>query len=123
MFLPSQCTCSPLLVPYDGRFRVLEAGHKFFLVEMGTGQDRVSCRLKPGHVHEDRVVSAHPARHGHLANPVLAIDHVPLESCLLEVVAHKLEWQGGPVAVYICLPFVCACPFLCVLVWRCIVTF
>uniref|UniRef100_A0AAV2LTK4 Gypsy retrotransposon integrase-like protein 1 n=1 Tax=Knipowitschia caucasica TaxID=637954 RepID=A0AAV2LTK4_KNICA len=82
VFIRHDAHRSPLQAPYDGPFRVLEAGHKSFLIEMGTGQDRVSVdRLKPAHVlQEDGVELARPARRGRPPNPAPDIDPLPLAS-------------------------------------------
>lgn len=71
---------SPLMTPYDGPFRVLEAGAKSFLLEMGTVQDRVSVdRLKPAHVfQEDGVELARPARRGRPPRSTLDTDSLPV---------------------------------------------
>ncbi|KAK7901478.1 hypothetical protein WMY93_018247 [Mugilogobius chulae] len=57
---------SPLQPPYDGPFRVLESGHKTFVVEKGTCKEQISVdRLKPAHVlREDNVQLACPAPRG-----------------------------------------------------------
>ena len=42
---------TPLRLPYDGQFRVLEGGSKNFVVDMGGRPERVAIdRLKPAHV-------------------------------------------------------------------------
>uniref|UniRef100_A0AAV2JSQ4 Integrase catalytic domain-containing protein n=1 Tax=Knipowitschia caucasica TaxID=637954 RepID=A0AAV2JSQ4_KNICA len=57
VFVRHDAHCSPLQAPYDGPFRVLETGDKYFLVEIGAGQDRVTVdRLKPAHVLRDEDV-------------------------------------------------------------------
>ncbi|XP_008301624.1 uncharacterized protein LOC103373504, partial [Stegastes partitus] len=72
VFIRHDAHHSSLQAPYDGPFRVLEAGRKFFLVEMGTGKDRVSVdRLKPAHVlQDDKVGLARPACRGRPPNPI-----------------------------------------------------
>ena len=79
VFIRHDAHRSPLQAPYDGPFRVLEAGHKSFLVEMGTGQDRVSVdRLKPAHVLSgDDVELARPARRGRPPNQTRNKDPLP----------------------------------------------
>lgn len=75
VFIRHDAHRSPLQAPYDGPFRVLEAGRKSFLVEMGAGQDRVSVdRLKPAHVlRDDEVELARPARRGRPPKAVLPV--------------------------------------------------
>ena len=57
---------SPLQPPYDGPFRVLEAGEKNFVVDMGGRPERVAIdRLKPAHLDiGDPVQVALPPRRG-----------------------------------------------------------
>lgn len=57
---------SPLQPPYDGPFRVLEAGAKNFVVDMGGRPERVAIdRLKPAHLDNDEPVQlALPPRRG-----------------------------------------------------------
>ena len=71
---------SPLQSPYDGPFRVLEVGPKYFLIEIGTCQDRVSVdRLKPAQVLQDDAVElARPARRCHPPNPIPDVGLLPL---------------------------------------------
>ena len=63
----------PLRAPYDGPFRVLESGDKFFLLDIGGRPDRVSVdRLKPAHLDIDMPVEvARPPRRGRPPCPVL----------------------------------------------------
>ena len=47
----------PLKPLYDGQFRVLEAGPKSFVLDLGGREERVTVdRLKPAHVVADEVV-------------------------------------------------------------------
>lgn len=57
---------SPLQPPYDGPYRVLEAGAKNFIVDMGGRPERVAIdRLKPAHLDADVPVQlALPPRRG-----------------------------------------------------------
>ena len=57
---------TPLQPPYDGPFRVREAGPKNFVVDMGGKPERVAVdRLKPAHLDLDRPVDlAVPPRRG-----------------------------------------------------------
>ena len=72
LFICHDAYRTPLQSLYDGPFHVLEAGPKYFLIEIGTGQDRVSVdRLKPAHVLQDDAVElARPARRGRPPNPI-----------------------------------------------------
>lgn len=52
---------SPLKPPYDGPFRVLERGPKFFVLDLGGRRERVTLdRLKPAHMVKD--VNVFPAQ-------------------------------------------------------------
>ena len=72
---------SPLQPPYDGPFRVLEAGPKSFVVDIGGNQEHISVdRLKPAHVVPDESVElARPPRRGRPPNsaPVRGLPPVP----------------------------------------------
>ena len=80
VFIRHDAHRSPLLSPYDSPFPVLEAGPKYFLIEIGTGQDRVSVdRLKPTHVLQDDAVElVRPARRGCPPNPIPDVGLLPL---------------------------------------------
>lgn len=62
---------SPLQPPYDGPFRVLAAGDKFFKIQVGHREETISIdRLKIAHVDEaDEVQVAQPPRRGRPPGP------------------------------------------------------
>ena len=64
----------PLRPPYDGPFRVLRAGDKDFVVEVGGRSDLISVdRLKPAHLDLDRPIGlAQPPRRGRPPAPPLS---------------------------------------------------
>lgn len=57
---------TPLQKPYEGPFKVLQHGPKFFKIEMGDRQETISIdRLKPAHLDVDKPVRlAHPPARG-----------------------------------------------------------
>ena len=75
VFIRHDAHRSPVQSPYDSPFRV----PKYFLIEIGTGQDRVSVdRLKPAYVLQDDAVElACPARRGHPPNPIPDVGLLP----------------------------------------------
>lgn len=74
VFIRHDAHRSPLQPPYDGPFRVLEAGSKSFVVDMGGRRVRVTAdRLKPAHVvPEEQVELAQPPRRGRPPNSASA---------------------------------------------------
>lgn len=57
VFIRHDAHRGPLYPPYDGPFRVLEAGDKAFLVDVGGKPDYISLdRLKPAHLDLDRPI-------------------------------------------------------------------
>ena len=77
----------PLQPPYDGPFRVLEAGSKSFILDMGGRRERVSLdRLKPAHLLAgEEVLPARVPRRGRppsktpvLFSPLVPPDPVPV---------------------------------------------
>ena len=57
VFLRRDCHKAPLERPYEGPFKVLEAGDKVFTLDIGGKRQRVSVdRLKPAHINVDAPV-------------------------------------------------------------------
>lgn len=70
VFIRHDAHRSPLQAPYDGPFRVLQAGPRFFRVMLGANEEMVSVdRLKPAHMLRDEVEVAQPARRGRPPKP------------------------------------------------------
>ncbi|CAL1568882.1 unnamed protein product [Knipowitschia caucasica] len=96
VFVRHDAHCSPLRAPYDGPFRVLETGDKYFVVEVGAGRDWVTVgRLKPAHVLRDEDVElGRPARRGRPPNPAPGVGPLPVPARMATPVKRS---RGGRV--------------------------
>ena len=95
---------SPLQPPYDGPFRVLEAGSKCFVLDMGGRRERVTLdRLKPAHVLAgEEVLPARVPRRGRppaeapvVCSPDVSPDPVPCVSDVPSACPAPAVLDGG----------------------------
>ena len=72
----------PLQPPYDGPFRVIEAGEKHFVVDIGSKEEHISVEsLKPAHLDKDRPVAlAQPPQRGRPAAQPKSPSQPPLSN-------------------------------------------